>query len=126
MRVGILALLHESNTFISEPTTLEHFQQNLLLTGEAVRDSLASTHHEVGGFFEGLKNNDIEAVPIFAARAVPFGKITKEAFQQLVDMLLAELRSTAELDGLLVAPHGATVSEMHRDADGFWLSEVRT
>ena len=40
MRVGILALLHESNTFIAEPTTLRHFEENLLATGEQVREKL--------------------------------------------------------------------------------------
>ncbi len=55
MRVGIIALLHESNTFISQPTTLEHFEENWLLVGEAVRERVASTHHETGGFFEGLE-----------------------------------------------------------------------
>ena len=29
------------------------------------------------------------------------------------------------LDGYLVAPHGATVSEEHPDADGYWLSQLR-
>jgi microcystin degradation protein MlrC len=29
------------------------------------------------------------------------------------------------LDGLLVAPHGATVSENHPDADGHWLTRLR-
>ena len=71
MRVGILALLHESNTFIAQPTTLAHFEQNMLLIGEEMRRHLADAHHEVGGFFEGLQRERIDAVPIFAARAVP-------------------------------------------------------
>lgn len=125
MRVGILALLHESNTFVDEPTRLEHFESNLLVTGKAVRDRLAETHHEVGGFFQGLDERGIEAVPIFAARAMPYGTVTADAFSRLVDRLLAELGRAGRLDGLLVAPHGATVSERHRDADGYWLTRVR-
>ena len=34
MRIGIIALLQESNTFIGQPTTLAHFEQELLVTGE--------------------------------------------------------------------------------------------
>lgn len=125
MRVGIIALLHESNTFISRPTTIERFEENLLAVGEEVRTKLAGTHHEVGGFFAGLENELIEAVPLFAARAMPFGVIAAETFSLLVDRMLDELRRAWPLDGLLVAPHGATVAANHLDADGYWLSEVR-
>lgn len=124
-RVGVIALLHESNTFISQATTLEHFRENMLLRGEAVREQLADSHHEVGGFFAGLAREQIEAVPVFAARAVPYGAITPGAFDELLAMMFASLEAAGQLDGILVAPHGATVCEAHRDADGYWLSEVR-
>ena len=54
MRVGIVALIHESNTFISRPTTWEHFQEHALWTGDDIRRHLAEAPHEVGGFFAGL------------------------------------------------------------------------
>jgi microcystin degradation protein MlrC len=119
MRVGIIALLHESNTFISRPTTIERFEENLLATGEQVRDKLAGTHHEVGGFFAGLAAEKIEAYPLFAARAMPFGVIEAGAFSQLVERLMDALCASRPLNGLLVAPHGATVAENAADADGF-------
>ncbi len=129
MRVGIIALLQESNTFISEPTLLEHFEQDLLLRGEQVHRVLERTHHEVGGFFEGLAGDRaVEAVPIFAARALPFGVIAAETFERLLALLfqsLAEACATAPLDGLLVAVHGATVSETYPDADGYLLGRLR-
>lgn len=125
MQVGILALLHESNTFISSPTTLQHFQEHLLLCGEAIRQRLADTHHEIGGFFEGLQEAGLDAVPIFAARALPYGTITAECFDELLRRMMDELQRAGLLDGVLVAPHGATVSEAVRDADGHWLTEVR-
>ena len=125
MRVGIIALLHESNTFISQPTTLHHFQENWFFTGDAVREQVIGTHHETGGFFHGLEQEQIEAVPIFAGRAVPYGAITAEAFDTLLETMFAELDRAGRLDGILVAPHGATVSEEHPDADGYWLAELR-
>jgi microcystin degradation protein MlrC len=125
MRVGIVALLQESNTFLSGHTTLTHFQEDLLLEGEAVRQQLAPAHHETGGFFSGLAAHAIEAVPIFAARALPFGVMTADTFTQLLRRMDAALDAAGALDGLLVAPHGATVSEEHPDADGYWLSRVR-
>lgn len=124
-RVGILALIQESNTFLPGATTFDHFRQDLILIGEEVRQYFAAAHHEVRGFFDGLARSGIEAVPIFAARALPFGTIEASAFEKLVQMMLDELESAGRLDGLLVAPHGATVAESHPDADGYWLARVR-
>ncbi len=126
MRVGIIGLLHESNTFIAEKTTLEHFRQDTLLVGEAVRERFTDTRHELGGFLAGLDDESIESVPLFAARAVPYGAITTDTFQQLIDMMHTERQSAGPLDGILVAPHGATVCESIPDADGHWLNELRT
>ncbi|MBW3598860.1 MAG: M81 family metallopeptidase [Planctomycetes bacterium] len=126
MRVGVIAFLHESNTFISRPTTLRHFEKNLLARGEEVRRRLAGSHHETAGFLEELEAAGVEAVPIFAARATPYGTIDAETFATLLAMMQDDLDRAGELDGLLAAPHGATVSESHSDADGHWLSLMRT
>jgi microcystin degradation protein MlrC len=125
MRVGILALLQESNTFLPEKTRLEHFEREVLLVGEAVRQRFAGTPHEVGGFLDGLEAHGLDAVPLFAARALPYGVIAAADFARLTDLLLDQLDRAGPLDGLLVAPHGATVSEAEPDADGFWLARAR-
>ena len=124
-RVGILALIQESNTFLPGATTLDHFRQELLLAGEEVRQQFAQAHHEVRGFFDGLAAAGMEAVPLFAARALPFGTIEPDAFEYLLQAMLRELAKAGPLDGLLVAPHGATVSKVYPDADGEWLTRVR-
>lgn len=125
-RVGIVALLQESNSFIARQTTLEHFEQDMLLTGPILRERLLQAHHEIGGFFAGLEQAGIEPVPIFAARAVPYGVMTNETFESLMAMLEAEVRKALPLDGVLVAPHGATVSERVLDVDGHWLQRIRS
>jgi microcystin degradation protein MlrC len=125
MRIGVIALLQESNTFVGQPTTLAHFEQELLVTGAAVRDRLAGTHHEVAAMFHALDEAGEEAVPIFAARAVPFGVIEAAAIERLLAIMFAQLEKAGPLDGVLVAPHGATVSQTHPDVDGHWLTELR-
>ena len=125
-RVGILALIQESNTFLPGTTTLGHFQQDLFLVGDEVRTQFANAHHEIRGFFDGLARAGIEAVPLFAARALPFGTIEPEAFDVLLKTMIEQLNSAGQLDGLLVAPHGATVSRLFPDADGAWLSKIRS
>lgn len=125
MRIGIVALLHESNTFSVRRTTIDAFQRDLVLSGDAVRTVLADSHHEVGGFFGGLEAAGAEPVGVFAARALPSGTIAQESFEFLVRRLLDSVRKHQPLDGILVAPHGATVSEGYPDADGYWLGELR-
>lgn len=125
MRVGVIALLQESNTFLAAGTTLAHFERDVLCEGEEVRGRFDAAHHEVGGFLAGLDEEGIEVVPIFAARALPYGVIEAAAFDELLRRMLAALERAGPLDGLLVAPHGATVAENAPDADGHWLSLVR-
>ncbi len=125
MRIGIIAFLQESNTFVSQPTRLQHFEEDLLAEGEAVRERLESAHHEVGGFFEGLAEQKLDAVPLFAARAVPHGTMTDDTRESLLSRMFHQLEAAGPLDGLLVAAHGATVSRSVPDVDGDWLAQLR-
>ncbi len=124
-RVGIVALLQESNTFIRQHTTFDDFQRDTLLAGEEMRRRFEATPHEVGGFFAGLEAAGLEAVPIFAARAMPYGVMTTETHAALLARLDEELDRAGPLHGLLVAPHGATVAEDELDFDGCWVARLR-
>lgn len=133
MRVGIAALMHESNTFISGATQMDRFREDLFLTGSEVANKLATSHHETGGFFEGLRNPQrsameaamIEPVPLAAFRATPSGVLQAGLLDSLLDIMLSEISHAGRLDGLLLAVHGAAVAEDHLDADGYWLSRLR-
>ncbi len=129
MRIGIIAILHESNTFVRQPTTLEKFHEDLYLEGESIRERLADSHHEIGGFFAGLDEwnakGDVTAVPLLATRATPAGVIDSATWQQLTNRMLELVTAAGDLDGILVAPHGAAVSGLARDGDGYWLAKLR-
>ena len=49
MRVGIISLVHESNTFAVTPTTIELFRRDSLLLGEAVRSEFEGGLHQLRG-----------------------------------------------------------------------------
>ena len=127
MRVGIISLIHESNTFAVTPTTIELFRRDSLLVGEAIRSAFAGGHHQISGFLEGLAGTEVEPVPIFHASTPPSGTITKDTCDELVRMMFAELDRAGPLDGFLVSPHGANAGEGddYRDLDGFWLTKLR-
>jgi microcystin degradation protein MlrC len=125
-RVGIIALLHESNTFLDEPTTLAHFESDVLCAGADVLDAFRRAQHEVGGFIEALEASpDMQPVGVFAARAVPYGPITTKCWETLLSRMRRELQAAGPLDGVLVAPHGAAVAEQVSNADGDWLTRIR-
>ena len=97
MRIGIIALLHESNTFISRTTSIERFHEDLYLIGESIATKLSASHHEIGGFFIGLEkyrgNLSLEAIPIVAFRATPSGPIATEAMEEMVATICEKQRS---------------------------------
>lgn len=125
MRVGIISLYHESNTFAKTPTTLADFEQHMLLSGPEFRQKFGWKHHEVSAFFDTLSQLGIEPVPIFMASAPPSGTITSDTLSELLRRLFEEVERAGKLDGYLVAPHGAAVSENVADVDGHWLTELR-
>ncbi len=125
MRVGIIAVQHESNTFLDGSTSWDDFVADVVAEGDRVRDVFGEAHHEIGGFFAGLDELDIEAVPLFVARAIPSGVIGRETAERLVERVEQAAHQARRLDGLLVAPHGAAVSELDRDFDGCWLQRLR-
>jgi microcystin degradation protein MlrC len=122
MRVGIVGLRHESNTFLSTVTDFHLWEVQI---GDDARDRWLGTHNEIGGYLAGLEAEGISAVPVYSALATPAGTITADAMDELTNRMLAELAVRGPYDGILAAAHGAAVSEMHRDADGHWLGRLR-
>jgi len=125
MRIGIISLIHESNTFICTPTTYDMFEANMLI-GDALIKKCEKAQHEITGFIAVLREHGHEPVPIFSAFALPTGTITRETCERLIETILAELGKSGPLDGLLVAPHGANSgADEYHDLDGVWLGRVR-
>jgi microcystin degradation protein MlrC len=122
MRIAIASFTHESNTFAAFPTTLAEFSVH---RGEEVLRHYASTFHEVAGFIAAAEEFDYDLAPLLAANATPAGPLTSETYETLVGELLASIRSAGEIDGLLLALHGAMVAEEFPQADGETLRRVR-
>ncbi|MCW3978146.1 MAG: M81 family metallopeptidase, partial [Candidatus Bathyarchaeota archaeon] len=124
MRIGILGFAHESNTFVSVPTTLQRFSERGICRGREIIDRWKGSHHELGGFVAGSEADGFEVVPLMTANATPGGPLTTAAFETILDEALGLLEEE-ELDGLLLALHGAMVAEGYPDADGEIVSRIR-
>lgn len=124
-RIGIISIKHESNTFLAKKTRLEDFKSTLFLRGEEVY-KMRPGFEEIAGFIQTLeKESDVEIVPLFVTYATPSGIVEAGVIESLWKILEEELSKAGRFDGLVVAPHGAGVSESQRDMDGWWLTQLR-
>ena len=125
MRIGIIGFLHESNTFVAAVTTRADFSACHLDVGQQILDRWQGTHHEVGGFLAGADQYGFEPVPIVVAVAMPSGPLTAETFDGIWKDIREGLRGAGNLDGVLLALHGATVAVNAPDADGQIVTRLR-
>ncbi len=95
MRIGILQLWQETNTFNPLPTTRADFETFGVLRGAEVIEQLAGTN-EPGGFIQSLRAwpEQPEIVGLIRLPAWPSGRATAACF----DWLMSEVRAGAAAD----------------------------
>ena len=126
MRIALLGLCHETNTFSSVTTDLAKFENDGILRGEEIVAAHATAHTSLAGFLGAGKNDpSIEIVPLIWAWANPSSAITKAAFTDLTEEMFTLLRNNGPWDAVFLAQHGAAVSEDFPDADGEIVRRVR-
>ncbi len=124
MRLAIAGFMHESNTFNPLKADRAAFAAQCLKFGPEFVDEWRDAHHEIGGFIEGAEQFGYELLPIGMAWATPSGPVSDDLFEEVTTEIIA-LLSRQAADGLLLALHGAMVSESHLDADGEVLRRIR-
>lgn len=124
-RVAVVGFSHETNVFSRLRTEYSDFVNGGLFYGDELVDKFEGSRSVVAGFLEAAKEFQFEAVPLFFARAEPLGPIASRAAGDLVDEIIAVLSSNAKWDGVLLALHGAAVSDEELDLDGLILARVR-
>jgi microcystin degradation protein MlrC len=125
VRLATLGLSHETNTFARLPATYERFAEDGILRGEEIVRKYAESHATLAGYLEANTWPDVEVVPLLFTQTNPIGTITSDAFDRIVGEMLDLLRDRGPWDGVLLALHGAAVSEEYPDADGEIAARVR-
>src|SRR6478735_6147869 len=69
-------------------------------------------------YFDFLKAEGIEHLPLLHARAVPGGPVSRVAYEAFKSEFLDLLKASLPLDGLYLAMHGAVNVEGMEDAEG--------
>jgi microcystin degradation protein MlrC len=122
MRLAALGLAHETNTFSRVPADLEMWH---VLRGDEIREQHATATTTLAGYFAASQRLGFDLVPLIFANTGPIGTITKRAFDTLVGEMMALLKEHGPWDGVLMAQHGAAVSEEYPDADGEIVRRAR-
>ncbi|HEY8883729.1 MAG TPA: M81 family metallopeptidase [Chloroflexota bacterium] len=125
MRLAALGFVHETNTFSSVPADYAAFERMELSRGDEIVRNHKTAYSSMAGFLEASEKFGFEIVPLIFTFAGPIGTITKDAFDRLVGEMLDLLERHGPWDGVLLAIHGAAVSEEYPDVDGEIAARVR-
>lgn len=125
MRVLTGSLIQESNTFSPRPSDRTFFETGCLLFDQASLSGVVGTRTETAGFIEVAAHLTVELIPTLTAWASSGGPMRHDEFRWLADQLLDRTREAGRVDGVLLALHGAWLSDREPDADGWILKRVR-
>ena len=115
--IAVGGILHESNSFHSVKTKLEDFRRPSAATPAETLDRWADNLDEIAGFIHGGRASGLDLYPTIAAHATPSGPVTDAALDALTSELIAKLKAAPKLDGILLALHGAMVTESYPHGD---------
>lgn len=125
MRIATLGIHHETNTFSPVPADYAQFLADGIERGDKIIEQYHNSLSTLAGFIEASKTYGFELIPLIFAHTGPIGTITKDAFDRLAGEMLALLEAQGPWDGVLLANHGAAVSEEYPDVDGEIARRVR-
>jgi microcystin degradation protein MlrC len=130
MRIALIEISQETDTFNPLPTTLQDFASfglydgaEMLANGRGQGVAGGST----GGYLATIAESglDIETVPITRALGVASGRITAEALAYFEDRIRSGLAAAGRLDAIAAQLHGACAAEGEDDVEGRLLSICR-
>jgi len=119
----VAMMMHETNTFSPLPTPIEAFARLGALTGPAAIAEAEGTNTTLGGFIDIVRGAGAELVVPMAANAYPSGLVTDAAYEEMTAAILAAVARGC--DGLMLALHGAMVTETYDDGEGELLNRLR-
>lgn len=125
MRFAILGISHETNTFSRVPADYHQFEISDMLRGNEIVEKFENALYTTSGYLQAAKEFGFEAVPLMWAQTGPIGTITKDAYDRITAEMFQMLRDQGPWDGVLLANHGAAVSEEYPDMDGEFTRAVR-
>jgi microcystin degradation protein MlrC len=117
LRIAYGRIFHEACAFSPLPTTKEAFLGMHHMRGDALARACTLRgselegylpHAELTGFVTAARAaGNVETVPLVSSLAVSGGPLTADAFEWLLEDMLAAIAAAGELDGMYLALHGS-------------------
>lgn len=126
--IHVAGLMHETNTFFGTPTSYRSFEEDTMVGGilrGAQIEALMSSPLAVRGFMATARQAGHQVHPLLFAGAGPSSKVITAVFDQLMDELLASLRSAPAPDAVFLDLHGAMVVEDYDDGEAEIVRRIR-
>jgi microcystin degradation protein MlrC len=112
LKIAVASFSHETCTFCPRPTTVEAFEAGGVLHGEEVLEYARGIPSYINGFIKAAdEEDDVELVGVLAASRSRGGSsgswLTEECFDKYSNGIADGFREAGEVDGVLLALHGA-------------------
>ena len=125
MRLGVAGFSHETVSFWPGVTSLEDFERTALY-GSNVIEKLRGTNSAIGGFIDVCEGEGVELVPICATQGGATATVADEVYDHYVPYMKKGFAEVAgELEGILLALHGAMATESRQDPETDAVREIR-
>ena len=118
---------HETNSFHPQLADENQYRARHYLFGNEVIDFFRGTETEMGAVISVLEQhkNEYNNIPTVAFDALPCGPVSAGVLTTVRDEILKAIHSVDKVDGLLLCIHGAAVSEITDDCEGYLLEIFR-
>lgn len=123
--IAIGGMLHESNTYSEARTGIADFTRDALFRGEEILAEYSTANNEITGYIEGARKYGFDLYPTIVGWAVPSGRVTDEAVELITGEMIERLKQAPKPDGLLLALHGAMVTESFDSGDSEIVRRLR-
>jgi microcystin degradation protein MlrC len=128
MRIAVGGFMHETNTFVAQPTAWEDFVRAgpwpTVTEGAPILTVFRNINLAIAHFMDAAEKAGHEMVPLAWGAAQPSGCVTDDAFERISKMILDGLEREKP-DAVFLELHGAMVTQSLEDGEGELLRRVR-
>lgn len=123
--MGIAGFGHETVSFWPGVTDLEDFERVALLGGDVI-EKRRGTNTAIGGFIDVCEAEGVEMYPVCVAHGGATATVSDRVYDFYVGMMKQGFARVAdELDGILLAMHGAMATESRQDPETDAVRDIR-
>ena len=127
--IAVGGFQHETNTFAPHLATWAAFEGPdswpALSVGDELLPTMDGLNIPLPGFIERAQQHEFDLLPLCWCSAEPSSFVTREAFENVAEIICAPIREAKQLDAVYLDLHGAMVVEHYQDGEGELVRRVR-